>query len=150
MNGARRVARFGVAALGCFAVVAAITSLAAANTVPASGAGLTATPVAVDFLIPPECRFFKLDNVISGSGVIAGTIQSDLILGGPGADTISGFNQKDCILGGGGNDTLLGGNAEDVLVGGAGDDRLNGGNGMDICYGGPGADTFSNCETIFP
>jgi len=128
-------------------LVVAFTSFASANTIPGSAAGIIETPVDLENVLPADCQSLQLDNVISGNGVILGTIDSDLIYGGSGADTIRGFNQQDCILGGGGDDVIFGGNSEDVILGGDGDDIIDGGNGPDICYGGSGFDTFINCES---
>lgn len=67
---------------------------------------------------------FEAGNVISASGSVTGTNNSDYLSG-----SIS-------------NDVLFGGDGNDLLEGLSGDDTLSGGNGRDVLYGGDGADSF--------
>jgi Ca2+-binding RTX toxin-like protein len=62
------------------------------------------------------------DDVVEGSGLLAGAIQLTAD-GGPG---------DDILVGGAGNDVLLGGDSNDVLLGGPGLDVLDGGPGDNI------------------
>jgi Ca2+-binding RTX toxin-like protein len=62
------------------------------------------------------------DDVVEGSGLVAGAIQLTAD-GGPG---------NDVLIGGAGNDTLLGGDNDDVLLGGPGFDVLDGGSGDNV------------------
>jgi Ca2+-binding RTX toxin-like protein len=109
-------------------LISLVSAFAAANTVP--DARLTDhsfVPDAND-LKPPECAGLNLVNILTGSGVINGTQDNDLILGDVGDDKLQGKNGDDC------------------LVGGDGDDNLTGNNGWDVCIGGAGNDTFKQCE----
>lgn len=83
-----------------------------------------------------QLQYMKVDDVI------AGTENSDRILGGVGNDSISGLGQNDLLAGESGNDRLSGGTGDDSLIGGTGNDRLFGGDGNDILRGGTGADAF--------
>jgi Ca2+-binding RTX toxin-like protein len=62
------------------------------------------------------------DDVVEGSGLVAGAIQLTAD-GGPG---------NDVLIGGAGNDTLLGGDNDDVLLGGPGFDVLDGGSAITL------------------
>lgn len=67
---------------------------------------------------------------------------SQLLQGGPGADTLNGGWGPDTIVGAGGDDVLSGLAGDDSLSGGAGDDFLDGGSGADTLTGESGADTL--------
>lgn len=72
-----------------------------------------------------------------------GTVNNDLLIGGPTDELIEGLEGADTLAGQGGNDTLDGGVGDDLLAEGtldAGADVLNGGPGNDGVYGGPGDD----------
>src|SRR4051812_1903107 len=56
------------------------------------------------------------DNVIVGSGTLAGTNGRDLMFGDVTADTLDGRLGADLMMGGAGNDTFLVDNAADVVV----------------------------------
>lgn len=87
---------------------------------------------------------------------LPGTVDDELIMGGPGADVIHGNGGDDLLVGGDepdwlggdqihggpGNDTLLGGAGRDYLYGGAGDDNVSGGADRDALYSFDGADTL--------
>lgn len=65
------------------------------------------------------------------------------IYGGPGDDPyLRGSVNKDVIDGGPGNDIIYGEADDDFLDGGEGDDELRAGDGADVLLGGPGSDTF--------
>lgn len=98
---------------------------AATNTVSRSSLDDVTLSVTAEDLKPAECAAQHVSNIIVGSGVISGTGSSNLILGGPGADTISGAGGNDCIVGGGGIDTLIGDAGNDTCVGGPGTDILD-------------------------
>lgn len=101
---------------------------AAANTVPATNAGVQTFAINANALKPAACSALTLTAIVIAPA--AGGTASELILGRAFADTINGAGGNDCILGGGGNDSLAGGA------------------GTDVCIGGPGTDTFNaNCET---
>lgn len=122
------------------------SALAAANTVPVSGASEENAAVTVEQLAPPECAGITLQNLVIGSTRVRGSGANDLILGSAGNDDLTGRNGSDCLVGGAGNDTLSGGQRDDVLIGGPGNDSLDGGAGTDTCYGGSGTNTLVNCE----
>jgi Ca2+-binding RTX toxin-like protein len=112
-------------------VVATLASaITAANTVPASRVGNPTQAISLDDLKPSQCSAVTGMGLITGSGVITGTVGNDLILGSPGIDAIDGKNGNDCLVGGGSGDSLDGG-------AGTGD----------VCLGGPGTDSFARCET---
>src|SRR3989338_8617965 len=125
----RAVLGFSFLALAVLVVGAAITALAAANTVSITyaGAQVGQSRIAADNLKPGICAATLTTIVTNGNG----TNGNDLILGTAGNDS--------------GGSQLLGGQGDDCLLGGDGDDRLNGGGGNDGCDGGAGADTFLNC-----
>ena len=93
-------------------------------------------------------------NTVKGAKTadsLAGTEQTDLIVGLDGNDSISGAAQGDIILGDLGNDFLQGedgddflqgGKGADELLGGLGNDTLDGEEGSDLLYGNEGADIF--------
>lgn len=92
-------------------------------------------------------------NLVSGSGVIFGTMLDDLIIGsplqdsinaGPGNDVVCADDANDRVRGGPGDDVLFGEGGDDRLAGQAGDDILIGGAGVDACNGGAGFD-FLDC-----
>lgn len=70
---------------------------------------------------PPEAPGMNIE----GSG------NSELMVGGSGADTIKGANGHDKIYGGNGHDTLSGDNGNDTIRGELGRDILKGGAGRD-------------------
>ena len=107
-------------------------------------------PITANHLSPTECETINLTDIVTGSGNIQGTNQSDLVLGSPSADKINAKKGNDCIMGGGGDDELRGGQDDDILLGGFGDNELKGQTGIDTCYGGDGSDTTDGtCETIY-
>jgi len=125
----RRLVLRGRFALVGMLAAGTVFGLTAANVVPESKAHDDTRQATANDLKPAACAALALVNKVAGSGTVDGTIQADLIVGGPGADTIDGRQGDDCILGGGGDDTL------------------RGGPGYDVCIGGPGNDTFHNtCE----
>jgi Ca2+-binding RTX toxin-like protein len=102
----------------------------AANSVPATRAGISSRSVGAQDLKPAACASLTLTNVVTGSGLVNGTTAADLVLGSSGIDT------------------LLAGNGNDCVLGGAGADIINGGAGTDVCIGGAGIDVFDiTCET---
>jgi Ca2+-binding RTX toxin-like protein len=107
----------------------AAPGFAAGNAVTPGKAGRVSRAIGVADLKPAACTNGTPVNLVTGSGVITGTNQNDLVLGGTALDTIDGRQQNDCILGG------------------AGDDVIDGFNGTDVCIGGPGTDVFVRCET---
>lgn len=70
-------------------------------------------------------------NVVTGSGDLVGTDDSDVLIAGDGGHTLDGGAGSDRLEGGNGSDNLLGGLDDDFLIGGAGDDTLTGGAGND-------------------
>jgi hypothetical protein len=82
-------------------------------------------------------------NGTAGSDCIIGLGGQDRINGNGGDDFISGGEGDDIIDGGSGNDRLYGGNGQDQLTGGIGNDFLSGGGGDDTCRGGDGDDTIN-------
>ncbi len=126
MSGARP-AMLGIAVLAAVGYTGLLQVGTAANTVPSSRAGVETLPISPGELIPPQCQGLRLTFVIRGAGLVGGSKDNDLILGGPGLDELQGRTGDDCI------------------VGGAGDDHIDGGGGRDVCLGGPGNDVFHNC-----
>jgi Ca2+-binding RTX toxin-like protein len=99
-------------------VAASLTSaLTAANTVPATNAGLQSFAITAQDLAPPQCAGMSLTATVTN------------------------------LNGGSANELVLGTAATDTLNGGAGNDCLIGGGGIDICIGGLGTDVFVSCET---
>lgn len=129
MNG-RRLLRLTGVGLGAFLLVGVLFALTAANTVPATRAGLTSQSIGANDLKPTDCAGITLTALVVGTGDFEGGAANELILGGAGLDRIRGRDGNDCVLGGGGND------------------ELRGDAGTDVCIGGPGTDTLdANCET---
>ncbi len=84
-------------------------------------------------------------NRIIGShrnDVIVGLGGNDSIEGRGGNDTICAGAGNDRVIGGAGNDVILGETGADVIIGGAGDDHLNGGKGADRLVGRSGNDSL--------
>ena len=77
-------------------------------------------------------------TLYSGSEVLEGTEQHDVLRGGSGDDTIWGRDSSDDVSGGGG---------ADHVYGHRGDDNVIGGNGSDWLYGGPDSDSLDARET---
>lgn len=77
-----------------------------------------------------------------GSDVLVGGAWGDFILGHPGNDSIGGGAGNDRLFGGDGQDRILGGTGHDTLVGDQGDDRLWGADGNDLLLGGIGNDSL--------
>lgn len=136
-------------------LVAALSAVAASNTVRPSSVSDTSQPITANDLKPSECAALNLSNTVTGTGTLTGTLDNDLMLGSVAGDHISAELGGDCVLGGDHHDTLHGESSgaliggDDVLLGGHGDDTIDGGPGTDICHGGPGTDVFHNCETIY-
>jgi hypothetical protein len=126
----KKLTLFLLGAMALLILSAILTALAASNSVGPSRLLQTTRTLNANVVKPAQCTM-TIVNVVTGSGTITGTNQSDLILGSPGADTISGRGGADCILGGGGNDAINGNRG-----------------GGDVCIGGPGTDTFQGCETV--
>ena len=76
-------------------------------------------------------------------GVIEGTDDIDVIVGGPGPDRIDGLGGDDIICGGGGDDIIDGGSGHDRIWADGGDDTVHGGPGNDAIDGGDGDDQLS-------
>jgi Ca2+-binding RTX toxin-like protein len=114
------------AVLGLLVLATLVWGLAAANTVPASRAGESVRTIGPNDLKPSTCSGITLTATVVGS---TGTGASELLIGGPVADTMLAMGGEDCVLGGGGIDVV------------------DGGAGVDVCIGGPGLDTFLGCET---
>ena len=136
MRGPRRRRRLGSSSLrlpimaACALTIVAVGAYTGANNVEPSRAGDTSVPLAIAPQLPSACSGTTPTNTISGlSGVIAGTVQADWIVGSDAIDTISGLAGDDCIQGEGSADVI------------------DGGIGTDVCIGGAGIDTFVGCET---
>jgi Ca2+-binding RTX toxin-like protein len=74
--------------------------------------------------------------------LLAGTAESQFLVGYFGDDTIQGLDGHDRIFGSGGHDRLEGGNGDDRLHGDEGDDHLVGGPGNDWLDGGSGSNVY--------
>jgi Ca2+-binding RTX toxin-like protein len=147
---ARMIIRFFGYGLALLSLCSVISAFAASNTVGVSGAGEDIFEITANDLKPAECSALNLRRIVTGSGLIFGSNQAELIIGSTGIDLIFAGNGNDCVIGSGGNDYLWGNNGGDVLLGGSGDDSLSGGNGQDVCYGGDGTDSADGtCETVY-
>jgi Ca2+-binding RTX toxin-like protein len=91
--------------------------------------GQTGSDTAVETLAFADGLSVDL-GALRGAGQTA-TGETDLLVGGSGAEVLSGLGGDDVLSGSGGADALLGGDGNDVLEGGAGADRLDGGAGED-------------------
>ena len=78
-----------------------------------------------------------------GSDSLTGGSGADLLIGGLGGDTLSGAGGADVLCGGLGGDTLSGGDGNDALEGERGADTLSGGDGNDVLRGGQGDDALA-------
>jgi Ca2+-binding RTX toxin-like protein len=84
-----------------------------------------------------------VDLVLAGTGdtnVLVGGAGDDSLAGLGGDDVVVGNAGADAITGGDGSDLLRGGDGRDMLFGGAGDDQVFGGNHSDVIYGDAGVD----------
>lgn len=85
-------------------------------------------------------------NLVDGyvyGGAAGDTFSSiENLTGGSGSDVLTGNNQVNVLDGGDGDDDLDGDVAGDTLYGGAGNDVLDGGDGLDTLWGGTGDDSF--------
>lgn len=106
-----------------------VTAIATTNTIPNTSIDVDIILLNLNDLKPSSCAGLFVTNLITGSGTLNGTNDSDLILGSSSMDTIDGLGGDDCI------------------VGGSDDDLITGGDGTDVCIGGPGTDIFATCET---
>ncbi|MDB6453348.1 Hint domain-containing protein [Falsirhodobacter sp. 20TX0035] len=86
----------------------------------------------------------------SGNDTLNGTIDSDLIYGGPdatgqgtGNDVVNAYGGADTVYGGDGVDGIFGNEGADSLFGGAGVDSLYGGAAADTLFGEAGTDTLA-------
>ena len=125
MKSFRRLLAFGSLTLILFSVV---TAVAATNTIPATSLDHKFVSIGLNDIKPPACAGISISNLVTGAGIITGTIGNDLILASSGVDTIDGLDGNDCILGG---------NGDDIIVGGEGND---------FCLGNAGTETFTTCE----
>ena len=105
-------------------LLAIFTASAATNSVARSDLSAGKLSVSPDDVKPPACSAQHIERLITGTGVISGTSDNDLILGSPGIDVISGEGGDDCIVGGGGADTLIGDSGDDTCIGGPGIDDV--------------------------
>jgi Ca2+-binding RTX toxin-like protein len=128
MKSRRSVA--GLAVTAAFLLALTGPALAAGNGVTPGRIGRVTQAITLNDVKPAACTTGTPVNLVTGSGVILGTNQRDLILGSPLTDTINGRAQNDCIVGGDMNDTITGAA------------------GNDVCIGGPGVDVFASCETV--
>jgi Ca2+-binding RTX toxin-like protein len=78
----------------------------------------------------------------TGTHVIVGTPNNDILNGTNGADCILGLGGQDIINGGEGDDFISGGDGDDTISGGPGNDFINGGSGQDVINGNDGDDTI--------
>ncbi|QBE63355.1 beta strand repeat-containing protein [Pseudoduganella lutea] len=81
-------------------------------------------------------------EVLSGTGMLKGTLRDDTITSGAGNDSVFGSGGNDLVHGGGAVDTLEGGYGNDTLHGDEGNDWLMGDAGNDVLHGGVGNDTL--------
>ena len=95
------------------------------------GAYLTATGTDGAFTLFVR-QSFTLADIVTRSGVIAGTNANDVLIGSSASDTLSGYAGDDSLNGGAGDDVIDGGEGRDTLVGGGGADTLIGGLGDDL------------------
>lgn len=89
------------------------------------------------------------DDVIEGGGEddeLHGNDGTDTVLGGGDDDTIHGEDGDDLLDGGDDDDDLYGHHGDDAMQGGDGDDHLVGGLGNDIMDGGIGDDALGGRE----
>jgi Ca2+-binding RTX toxin-like protein len=128
-----RRARFGIAAVLCGAVLAALTASALGESLVGTGA----------------------------NELLAGTHAGDRLKGKAGDDVLKGRAGDDLLVGGQGRDTLIGGPGADRIIGGPGDDvvkatdgrtdrLINGGGGANVCVIDIPVDLAStvNCDTV--
>ncbi|HEY0838525.1 MAG TPA: FG-GAP-like repeat-containing protein [Azospirillum sp.] len=108
----------------------AVTWDGSAATLAHSGAEDTDTASGVEIFQFAD-RGYNLAELLDGGVTFVGTMNSDGVTAGAGADTVLGYDGDDTLLGLDGADSLLGGDGQDVLSGGGGDDTLDGGLGTD-------------------
>lgn len=108
----------------------------------AAGASSAVASDDVRLVAAPTCAGRRA--TIVGSGLVRGTREDDVIVGGPARDRIRGRGGDDIVCGRGGADVISAGAGADVLAGGRGRDRLDAQDGVrrnDAVAGGRGADT---------
>ena len=116
-----RLLMFGLPALLLLSIISAS---AATTAVPQTRLGQVRRSISRDDKKPSACDAQHIERLITGTGVISGTSDNDLILGSPDADIISGEGGDDCIVGGGGDDTLIGNGGDNPCIGGPGTDVI--------------------------
>ena len=87
------------------------------------------------------------DNILSGSGNLAGLAGNDVISGSLGNDFLDGGDGNDHLIGGDGNDRLNGGRGADFLSGGAGNDILGSGGFDNSSFGVGGLEFWGEGNT---
>lgn len=92
----------------------------------------TVEPSAVDVVINIDAQVVGT----VGDDALAGSADSDRMIGGDGWDTLSALADDDILYGNAGLDLLDGSGGDDLLYGGRDDDRLLGGTGNDTMFGG--------------
>ena len=116
--------------------------------------GLYRCDIAEVTVVFPDCTIAgtrESDNLIGTSGddvicgldgddFIDGKAGNDLIYAGFGEDVVAGRTGGDTIYGGPGNDLILGHRGDDTIYGGLSNDRLYGGGGDDTIWGGAETD----------
>lgn len=148
----RKATIFIVAAFAIGVVIAVLSAVAAANTVPVTRVDRDSLGTSANALKPSECSGINLTNIVDVGAGETGTSANDLILGTDKADAeIRGGAGDDCILGGKGNERqkigkiwgpgIFGEDGDDVIIGGPGN--------KDHCDGGAGNDTYYSCETTY-
>ncbi len=105
-----------------------------------SDSGLATVNIGVDGVDDSPATAGQTNLMVGGTG-------ADTLVGGAEADYLFGEQDNDILTGNGGNDLLSGGTGQDILSGGPGNDILVGGPGLDTNTGGGGADTFKYFNT---
>ena len=122
-------ARIGLTLFAALVLVAG-AAFTAANVVPETNVDDQNIAQLPEVPTPPgECSGITTTSTVSGTGVIAGSVGNDWLIGSEAIDTMDGLAGDDCIEGRGEADII------------------SGGLGNDVCIGGPGVDTFVGCET---
>lgn len=128
-----------------------VGGLASSNNIALSGLTERVIPLEASSLIPQECTYMQITNLVTKldetAGAYLGTPGNDLVFGASGNDMVMAGDGDDCIVTGGGADAVMGEGGDDVILAGDGINYIDGGDGIDTCYsGGDLSETIINCE----
>ncbi|PKO04562.1 MAG: hypothetical protein CVU41_16080 [Chloroflexi bacterium HGW-Chloroflexi-3] len=151
MNKKLKLFLIGIGLKATITLAFTMGGFASSNNIALSGLMESDIPLEASSLIPQECSYMQITNLVTKldetAGAYLGTPGNDLIIGAPGNDMVMAGDGDDCIVTGGGADAVMGEGGDDVILAGEGINYIDGGDGIDTCYsGGDLSETIINCE----